>query len=231
MYCNNCGKKNSEDSKFCQHCGSPLNKDVEEAPKETKKQAKNKQTENTKSNGNSSDKLWDKFAEVYDAKDQERTKFDALSSIHVWTMLDRLATWSFENFIQDNKDELNNLSYKVIEALKQTYIISALGGYRMWLASALLDDKEELNKFNNFSIDDFVDKWKNYDFDAELKKLSDDLGSAITRYNEWRMNTLMEAEPEIKELKNSTVEKLKTSLLFHTVNGYHAGKIENTFRK
>ena len=138
---------------------------------------------------------------------------------------------AFEAFIQENKDELNIQPYKIIEALKNIFTLSVLGGYRLWLAEVLLDDKEELNKFKSFSLEKLIEVWKQYDFDMGVRALSGEMKICISKYSDFRLNSLLENVPEVKNLSNATVETLKTSLLFQTINGYHAGKIENTFRK
>src|SRR3989344_1907111 len=124
MYCNNCGKKVDEDSKFCQFCGARVDKANDSKPKaESEKQKEEAKETETKSKV---DQLWDKFAEVYDAQDKEREKYDALSSLHIWDIIDRLSTNAFETFIADNKDELNSQPYKAIEAIKNLYLLSVL---------------------------------------------------------------------------------------------------------
>jgi len=228
MYCNNCGKQIDEDSVFCQFCGNSL------ADGDTRPKSKASSKEETKSETekkSKSDLLWEKFAEVYDAEGEERDRFNALSSAHIWELLERLSINGFESFIQENKEQLNKQPYKTIEALKTVFTWTGLGGYRLWLAEALLDGKEELNKFKSFSLDKFIDAWKEYAFDKASKMLSEEMGISITRYSNFRLNSFMENAPEAKELPNATVELLKTSLLLHTLNSYHAGKIENTFRK
>lgn len=225
----NCGKQIDEDSVFCQFCGTrSLNTKTTSKKRATTAKAKglNKQTKIT-----TEVSLWDKFAEVYDAKDEDRKRFNNLSSLYIWEVLDRLAVNAFESFIQSNKEELNKQPYKTIESLKTTYTWSVIGGYKLWLAEALLDNKEELNKFKSFSLDKIIDKWKEYDFDKALKTVSEDMGNCITRYLNFRLSSFLEAIPEAKELQNATVENLKTSLMFQILNGYYAGKIENTFRK
>jgi len=228
MYCNKCGKHIDEDSVFCQFCGNKVNEGDLEIP-ESKSTTEEKSTEPVKTV--KEDILWDKFAEVYDAEGEDRTKFDALSSPYIWELLERLSVNRFENFIEEHKEELNKQPYKSIEALKNVFRWTGVGGYRLWLAEALLDDKEELNKFKSFSIDKMVEIWKEYDFDKATKGLSDEMGVCITKYSNFRINTFMDNAPEAKELSNAVVEELRTTLLFHTVNGYHAGTIENTFRK
>ncbi|MCR4330215.1 MAG: zinc ribbon domain-containing protein [Candidatus Roizmanbacteria bacterium] len=220
MYCHKCGKHNSENSKFCRYCGTRIDTQSGETTKDETKVKKSK-----------FDLVWEKFVEVYNADDKDRKRFNALSSIYIWELLERLSVNAFEAFIQENKDELNKQPYKTIEELKNVYTSTVLGGYRLWLAEALLDDKEELNNFRSFSLDKFIDTWRGYDFDKALKDLSQEMDFCISKYSDFSFNTLMESVPEAKNLSNATVEKLKSSLLLQTINGYQAGKIETTFRK
>lgn len=214
---------------FCQFCGTKLTSDSSKHGSKTS--SKKKADEPKPAKKTEVDLLWDKFVEVYDAKEDDRKRFNELSSPYIWELQERLSTNAFEAFLQDNKEELNKQPYTTIEALKTVYTWAVIGGYRLWLAEALLDKKEELNKFKPFSLDKFVDTWKVYDFDKAVKALSDAMGICITRYNEFRFNGFIEAAPQAKELSNETIEKLKSSLLFQVLNGYHAGKIENSFRK
>lgn len=228
MYCNNCGKHIDEDSIFCQFCGNNVAETKPEQKKEESSQEDDTSPKPVKKS--KADLLWEKFVEVYDAEGADREKFNALSSEYVWELFDRLSVNAFESFIQDNKEELNKLPYKTIEALKNTYTWIVIGGYRLWLAEVLLEDKK-LNKFKSFSIDELIEEWRKYDFDKEIKALSNEMDMGLTRYSNFRFNSFMENAPEAKELSNATIEKLKSSLLIQTLNGYHTGKIENTFRK
>lgn len=222
MYCNNCGKNNPKDSKFCQNCGSTIGKSTNKQSQQIKPDEKNK---------SNYDLLWEKFVEVYDVKEEDRKRINDLSSIFIWELIDRLSVNAFESFIKDSKEELNKQPYKTIEALKNAYAWSVTGGYKLWLAEALLDEKEELNKFNSFTLDKFIDEWKKYDFDKSMKAISEEMGICITQYTNITLNNFINSAQEVKDLSNATVEKLKTSLMFQIANGYHAGKIENSFRK
>lgn len=230
MYCNKCGKHIDEDSIFCQYCGNNVAEQPSEIPQpqETSKEDKPQDEQSKKAKD---EVLWEKFVEVYDADGEARQRFNALCSEHIWELLERLSVNRFESFLEENKTELNKQPYKTIETLKNVFNWTGLGGYRLWLAEALLDDKEELNKFKSFTLDNFIDKWKEYDFEKAFKDLSEEMGICISRYSNFRLNNFMENAPEAKELSNATVEALKTAIILHAANGYHAGKIENNFRK
>ena len=174
--------------------------------------------------------MWDKFAEVYDANDNEREKFNELSSEYIWELIERLYTNAFETFIQEKKSELNSQPYKAIEALKNLYLYSVLGGYKLWIAEALLRDKP-LEKFKSFDIDKFVEEWKANDFQKAMKGISDEMGVCITMYLEHRMSNFLESSPSIKEIPNSIMEELRNSITFQIINGYIAGEVEAKFRK
>lgn len=227
MYCSNCGKKIDIDSKFCHFCGAKIN--VESTEAEAKADAQShEEKKNTKST--KSDLLWDKFAEVYDAKGDERSEIDALSSDVIWELIERLYTNAFEAFIQEYKKELNTQPYKVIEALKNLYLYSVLGGYRLWIAEALLD-KKNLGKFKSFDIDTFVKEWKETDFEKAMKDISDEMGVCMTMYLEHRMSNFIENSPSIKDISNEAMEALRSSITLQIINGYNSGEVESRFRK
>lgn len=48
MYCNNCGKQNTEDSKFCKYCGSEIVKVTDKVVKDKPKEEESPKAENTK---------------------------------------------------------------------------------------------------------------------------------------------------------------------------------------
>lgn len=227
MYCNKCGKKNDNDSKFCQFCGNKIG--IENSESQPEKNP-NEESPSDHTKKSKSDLLWEKFAEVYDAKDDEKRDYELLSSDYIWELLERLYTNSFESFIQEKKDELNSQPYKSIEALKNLYLYSVLGGYKLWIAEAILEEKS-LGKFKSFDIEKFVDEWKEYDFQKGMKNVTDEMGVCITQYLEHRMNIFIENFPSIKDVSNATMEELRSSITFQIVNGYLAGEVENTFRK
>lgn len=228
MYCNKCGKQIEEDSIFCQFCGNRVADDTPEPQSEKNSATKN--VSNKTTNKSKSDLLWDKFAEVYDAKDDARKQFDELSSDNIWELIERLYTNAFETFIQEKKEALNSQPYKVIESLKSLYLYSVLGGYRLWLAEALLSEKP-LGKFKSFDIDKFVEEWKANDFKKAMKNISDEMGVCMTMYLEHRISNFIETSPSIKELPNALIEELRSSITFQIVNGYIAGEVEAKFRK
>ena len=153
-----------------------------------------------------------------------------MSSDNIWGLIERLYTNAFEAFIQEKKEALNTQPYKVIEALKSLYLYSVLGGYRLWVAEALLNDKP-LGTFKSFDIDKFVEEWKANDFQKAMKGISDEMGVCITMYLEHRMSNFLENSPSIKDIPNSTMEELRSSITFQIINGYLAGEVEAKFRK
>lgn len=227
MYCNNCGKQIDKDSTFCQFCGHKI---ATIDPTSHSKVTSHKENGKPRSSKTKKDLLWDKFAEVYDAKDDDREQFDRLSSEAIWELIERLYTNAFETFIQEKKKDLNPQPYKAIESLKNLYLYAVLGGYRLWIAEALLDGKE-LGKFKSFDIDKFVEEWKAYDFQKAMKGISDEMGVCMSMYLEHRMSILMENAPSIKDLSNTSVEELRNSITFQIINGYLAGEVESKFRK
>jgi len=228
MYCNNCGKQIEKDSIFCQFCGNNVAEEKSEHKSSDSSKMEEVKSETAKKG--KSDLLWEKFAEVYDAKDDEKKHFDGLSSEYIWELIERLYTNAFESFIQEKKNELNSQPYKSVEALKNLYLYAVLGGYRLWIAEAILEEKS-LGKFKSFDIDKFVEEWKIYDFQKGMKNVSDEMGACMTQYLEHRMNTFIENSPSIKEVSNATMEELRSSITFQIINGYLAGEVETTFRK
>lgn len=230
MFCKNCGKKIDADSLFCHFCGEKV-KEITPEKSQTHVEQKRKTSKNNLDSKLDNDILWNKFAQVYDAENEEKEKYNNLSSEFIWELLERLSVNRFESFLEENKTELNSQPYKTIEALKNTFIWSAIGGYRLWLAEALIKNNEVLSQFKSFSLEDFIEAWKEYDFEKAYKKLSDPLSICLTKYSSFRLNNFIEIAPEAKEISNATIENLRSALILHIVNGYHAGKVENNFRK
>src|SRR5258708_55305 len=203
MYCTQCGEKNLDESKFCQNCGARMSEP--DATPQPKSEPKGEEESSKTTSKTKSDLLWDKFAEVYDAKEEERKKLNSFSSQHIWELIQRLGTNTFEKFIEENKNELNDQPYKTVETLKNLYYLAVLGGYRLKIAESLLEE-EKLGKFKSFTLDHFVEEWKKYDFDKAAKGLSEEVGICISRYMNFRINSFFEAVPQAKELPNATVE-------------------------
>lgn len=221
MLCNNCSKLNPKGSNFCQHCGANLNKKVKDnSKKEVKKAMKSNQT------------LWDKFIELYDSKDEERKKYTNLMSNEGWELIDRIGINTFEKFIEENKDQLNKLPYKVIEQIKNVFNWCVSGGYWMWYAEAFYN-KSNVTEMKHISVDALKDELNKYAFEKyseTYKLLSEDLKNAMNIYHGVRINYLMENE-SMKELINETIEKLKTALIFDIIWGYSIALAEKKFRK
>lgn len=230
MYCKNCGKNIDADSIFCHFCGEKVQETTPEKP-QNHSQQKRVTSKNQSASKLTDDILWDKFVQIHDSEADEKEKYNNFSSEFIWELLDRLSVNRFEAFLEENRTELNSQPYKTIESLKNTFIWDAIGGYQLWLAEALIINNEALNQFKSFTLEDFVEAWKKYDFEKAYKNISDPLGICLTKYSNFRLNNFIETAPEAKELSNATIENLRSALILHVVNGYHAGKIENKFRK
>lgn len=228
MFCNQCGEQIEEDSIFCQFCGNKIQDIRPETQSENTSKTKNVTRQPV--NEDAVDLLWSKFADVYDNKNNEQNKFDEISSEYIWELIERLYTNAFESLIGDKKDELNTRPYNEIEALKNLYMFSVLGGYKFWIAEALLKNKP-LGKFKSFDIDDFVEEWKSNDFEKEMKEISEEMGVCMTMYLDHRITIFLDAAPSAKELPNSFIEELRNTITFQIINGYMAGVVEDKFRK
>ncbi len=221
MFCPNCGKKISEDSKFCQFCGTKV------FLPEVSKGAKN---ESASQQMNS---IWDKFVDIYNSKGEERKKYEETSSNEVWELINRISINTFESFIEEHKDALNNQPYKVIEVLKSTFQLSATGGYWFWMAEAMLKTNP-LGRLRPIDFENFIEEWKKVAIDnyAETsKKLSEELMISMGNFHNFRMKALFESSSTIKELPNEFIKKLKSSLIIQIVWGYIVGLSESKYRK
>jgi len=221
MLCNNCNKLNPKGSNYCQHCGNNLKEKNKDKPK----------TENIKISKNSQS-LWDKFVEIYDSKNEEKKIYLDLMSNEAWELIDRISVNTFEKFIEENKEQLNKLPYKVIEQIKNVFNWSVTGGYWMWYVEKFYN-KEKITEMKHITIDALKDEWNEYAFKKSKEtydSLSQDLLDVMNLYHNVRINYLMENE-SIKELTNETIEKLKTALIFNIIWGYSIALAEKKYRK
>ena len=219
MDCNNCHRQIDPDSKFCCYCG-------EQVKKETK--TKNDTPVSKKTVG-----LWDKFAEIYDSTGEERKVYEDLSSDEVWELVKRISTNQFENFIQDNKDSLNKLPYKVIETLKNVYGWCASGGYWFWMAEALQKD-EDLKVTKRIELEPFIKEWQSLiaiKFEEHQKKFLPDLEQSMSRFFEYELNTILNSSDSVKDLPNELIDRIKTELFILIFWGYLGGVAESKYRK
>lgn len=221
MFCPNCGKQIPEGGRFCQYCGSELG--VEKTEKIEEKSDSNKKESNI---------LWDKFAEIYDAKDENKKKYTDFSSNEAWELINRIYNNSFERFISDNKEQLNKLPYLAIEKIKSIYNLCVIGGYWFWMAEYLL--KYDLSgKLKEIDLKKFIKDWEKIAIDnrqENLSKISDELSKNLEIFLNFQSNNLLELAPNIKDLSNETVEKLKMSLMLQIIWGYFIGLAEEKYR-
>jgi len=219
MDCNNCHKQIDPDSKFCSYCGEPIN-------------TESKQDKNSSATPKDAD-LWDKFAEIYDSKGDERKVFEDLSSNEVWELIKRISTNQFENFIQENKESLNKQPYKVIETLKSVYGWCASGGYWFWMAEALIKNKD-LKVPKHIELEPFIKEWQSLisqKFEEHQNKFLPDLELSMSRFYEYELNTILDASESVKDLPNELVDRIKSEIFILIYWGYLGGFAESKYRK
>lgn len=220
MQCNQCNKLNPKGSNFCQHCGNNLKQSSKRESKNTVKKSQNKLT------------LWEKFIEVYDSKNDERKQYIDLMSDEAWELINRISINTFEKFIEENKEQLNKLPYKIIEQIKEVFNWCVSGGYWMWYVESFYNN-DKILPMKHIAVDALKDEWNKYAFEKHREtydSLSKDLIDVMNLYHSVRINYLMENE-SVKELINETIEKLKTSLIFNIIWGYSIALAEKKYRK
>lgn len=222
MECPNCKTINPANSKFCHKCGNQLN------PEEKKKNPKDTSEDSTSKNN-----LWSYFADMHDSEGDEREKILATTSDDIWELLTRLATNTFENFIADNKKDLNKQPYKAIEGLKNTFSWSSTGGYWLWLAEAAYNSTK-LTPPQNADIEGIRKHWEKLtgdNYDKTYEKIPDEVKNAMGTLLEFRVDNFIKNYPDVKEVPNEVIEKLRTSIALNIIWGYMAGIAESNFRK
>lgn len=220
MYCNKCGKSIDEDSKFCRYCGAEISKS-----KTNNKKAK------TDKKGEEN-KLWDKFAEIYDSVGDERKTYMDLSSNEAWELISRISNNKFEDFIQEYKEQLNKQPYKVIETLKNVFSWCTSGGYWFWLAQALLK-QDKLTEPKSIALNKYIEEWQallGKDFKEHKKDFLPDMERSISIFYEYELKIFIESAESVKELPNEFIEKLKTALFIQLFWGYLVGEAEAKYR-
>ncbi len=217
IFCQNCGKQIPKDSKFCQFCGDALASD--DSLKKEKVKLKRRG-------------VWEIFTDIYDFDEEKRKKYNDLSSNEAWELINRLGKNSFESFIEDNKEILNKQPYKVIEKLESTYKLCVIGGYWLWMAEYISKNGESW-KLRTIQLDDLVKEWtsaleKQGDF---VKTIPEDLSEAISKFQNFQVNSILEECPSIKELSTEFIEKVKFDLLLKILWGYFIGTSESKYIK
>lgn len=222
MFCTNCGKIIGDDSKFCQFCGTS-----------TGSKKDNDKKEEPEKNNTALDILWEKFAEVYNAKDAEKKKYLDNSSNEAWELINRLYTNNFESIIEEYKEILNKQPYKVLEIIKLNYQLSVIGGYWFSVSESLLH-KKELGKLKPIELEKFIEEWKNTaldNFSQTTKNFSEELMLGFNQFHNIRIEAIFEEAPSLKELPNEFIEKLKSNLVMLIFWGYIIGQNEAAYRK
>jgi hypothetical protein len=227
MFCEKCGKEISNESKFCKFCGANI------VVEETTELDKTENQEAIKTQKKEVVEIWDKFAEIYDSKGEERDKFNALSSNEAWELINRIGKNTFEGFIEENKERLNKQPYTVIENLENLFKFAAIGGYWLWTAEHILN-KGNSWKLKTIDLDKFIKDWTESltglnDFIE--KNSSTDLGGAILQYQNFKANSFLENCPTIKELPVEFIDNIKTEVLGKILWGYFIGVAESKYIK
>lgn len=227
MFCENCGKQILEESKFCKFCG------VKIAIGEVVESDKTESQENTKIQEKENIEIWDKFAEIYDSKGEDRDKFNDLSSNEAWELINRLGKNTFESFIEENKEQLNKQPYTAIENLENLFKFAVIGGYWLWTAEYILQ-KGNSWKLKTIDLDKFIKDWTESSKglnDFIVENSSTDLGGAILKYQNFKANSFLEDCPTIKELPVEFIDNIKTEILGKILWGYFIGIAESKYIK
>ncbi len=220
MFCENCGKQILEESKFCKFCGFGVVKDSAETSDNGKQvAAKNKPIS-----------MWDKFAEIYDSKGDERAKYNNLSSNEAWELINRIGKNTFESFIEENKEQLNKQPYKVLENLESTIKYAVIGGYWLWMTENILKNGDNW-KLKPIILDNIIKEWTESikGLSEFLKELPQDLDSAIGGYQNFKVNSFLENSPSVKELPTEFIDKIKFEILSKILWGYMIGVAESKY--
>ena len=226
MFCEKCGKEISNESKFCKFCGAKA------TIEKTVEQDKTENQEITKTQKKEGVGIWDKFAEIHDSNGEEREKFMSLSSNEAWELINRIGKNGFENFIEENKEQLNKQPYKTLEYLEETIKYSVIGGYWLWTAEYILKNGENW-KLKSIDLDNLIKEWTENlkGIESLVENIPEDLDIAFGRYRNFKMNSFLENSPLIKELPAEFIEKIKAELMLKILSGYFIGVSESKYIK
>ncbi len=230
MQCKNCNKLNPKGSNFCQNCGQSLNQkdDDQKSNDVTKKQSQ--QDEPIKKQNST---LLDKFNKMYFSSGIERDKLLELTSNEAWELIQNFSTNIFENFIEENKTDLNKHPYRLIESLKNNFLYSATGGYWLWLAEAQ-NKNLNLNPPKHNILDLLREDWKKLASDEYSKTyegISEEVKDVINIFLQYRVDNFLESVPSAKDLTKELIDKLKLLLVYAIIWGYILGIAEEHYRK
>lgn len=217
MFCKKCGKEIQNESKFCPFCGIGVASDNSSKKEEATTEKQN---------------IWDVFAKIYDSKGVEKEKYNELSSIEVWELINRLGKNTFESFIEENKEQLNKQPYKVIENFENMFKFAVIGGYWLWTAGYILK-KGNNWKLKTIILDDIIKDWTENlkGLDDFVKNAPQDLSEAIIRYRDFKINDFLENSSSIKELPIEFIDKIKSEILGKILWGYFIGVTESKYIK
>lgn len=230
MQCKNCNKLNPKGSNFCQHCGLNLNQ-KDDSQKSDDVAIKQTQQESPISKQNTT--LLDKFNKMYFSSGAERDKLLELTSNEAWELLQNFSTNIFENFIEENKADLNKHPYRLIESLKNNFLYSSTGGYWLWLAE--IQNKNLILKPPKHNISDLLrEDWKKLasdEYSKTYENISEEVKNVMNIFLQYRVDNFLESVPSAKDLTKELIDKLKLLLVYAIIWGYILGIAEDHYRK
>lgn len=217
MFCSMCGKSGEEQDKFCRHCGHNLH-ETTDSPNKNEVEEKG---------------TWDILVELLEGESELRKKALEDASDVTWELMKPLSNVAFESFIEDNKEQLNKQSYKALESLQSSLFLSFVSGYLCWIASQMARNKP-LGSLKNFTRDDLIESWQKAAFENysdSVKDLTEGEAEAMSKYREYKFNSLLESCSTIKDLPHELVTAIKDKLLNMLAWGYIFAICESKYRK
>lgn len=221
IFCSECGKELTSESKFCHYCG--IRVQIAENTSEPQEDATKTALDTTT--------LFGKFAQIYDSEGEEEKEYLRLTTNEVWELINRIALSKFEDFLQENRQSLNKEPYRVIEQIKSAYSASATGGYYLWLAEALLANPS-LSTPKPFDMEKLAHNWTEVVKNSNIEEIvSNDMANAMTLFRDHLMKGIMNSSETIKSQPHSLIEQLETDLFIAMYWGYMTGIAESKNRK
>lgn len=192
MICTNCNKTIDEDSKFCQFCGGEIKEEL----------TKNEVT------------LWQAFADLSFEEDKnKRQENRKLIPMSIKEMIKRFSTNMYDSLKEEN-ESLLDISYEILEEVKNSYYFLAEDGYWIYLADKEMNKKNTAH-LEDIEIDKLAELWNvNFikEFDKGRKMVKDEVADAIVESANIQLNHLLEKYDELKKQPARVIEEIKKNL-------------------